>query len=68
MTLEQLGTARKVTVANTSTTLIADAANKEEIRARVAQVRPARTAGGPAGRAAGCAYVCVCLCIWEAGE
>lgn len=39
VTLEQLGTARKVTVANTSTTLIADAANKEEIKARIAQIK-----------------------------
>lgn len=37
-TMEQLGTARKVTVANTTCTLIADAANKEEIKARIAQV------------------------------
>ncbi|GAB4818835.1 hypothetical protein N2152v2_005881 [Parachlorella kessleri] len=39
VTLEQLGVARKVTVANTSTTLIADAANKEEIKARIAQIK-----------------------------
>ena len=37
--LEQLGTARKLTIANTSTTLIADAANKDEIKARVAQIK-----------------------------
>ena len=38
-TLEQLGTARKITCANTTTTLIADAANKDEIRARVGQIK-----------------------------
>jgi len=38
-TLEQLGTARKVRAANTTCTLIADAANKDEIRARIAQIK-----------------------------
>jgi chaperonin GroL len=38
-TLEQLGVARKVTAAATTCTLIADAANKDEIRARVAQIK-----------------------------
>jgi chaperonin GroL len=38
-TLEQLGTARKATVANTTCTLIADAANKDEISARVKQIK-----------------------------
>ena len=38
-TLEQLGTARKLTIYNSSCTLIADAANKDEIRARVAQIK-----------------------------
>ncbi|KAL4439015.1 hypothetical protein ABPG77_006952 [Micractinium sp. CCAP 211/92] len=38
-TLEQLGTARKVTVANSTTTLIADQANKDEIKARIAQIK-----------------------------
>ena len=37
--IEQLGVARKVTVASTSCTLIADAANKDEIKARVAQIK-----------------------------
>lgn len=37
--LEQLGTARKLTIANTSCTLIADAANKDEIKARIAQIK-----------------------------
>ena len=49
-TLEQLGTARKVTIANTTTTLIADAANKDEIKARIAQIKKelAETdSGGP---------------------
>lgn len=38
-TVEQLGTARKVTVGSSSTTLIADAATKDEIQARVAQLK-----------------------------
>jgi hypothetical protein len=38
--VEQLGLARKVTCASTSTTLIADAASKDEIDMRIAQVRP----------------------------
>lgn len=38
-TLEQLGTARKATVANTTCTLIADAANKDEISARINQIK-----------------------------
>lgn len=38
-TLEQLGVARKISVANTTCTLIADAANKDEIRARIAQIK-----------------------------
>jgi chaperonin GroL len=38
-TLEQLGTARRATIASTTCTLIADAANKDEIRARVAQIK-----------------------------
>jgi len=37
--VEQLGVARKVTVAATSTTLIADAASKEEIDMRIAQLK-----------------------------
>ena len=37
--VEQLGTARKVTVAATSTTLIADAASKDEIEMRIAQLK-----------------------------
>ena len=39
-TLEQMGTARKITIRATETTLIADAANREEIDIRVAQVGP----------------------------
>jgi chaperonin GroEL (HSP60 family) len=35
----QLGTARKVTIHQTTTTLIADAASKDEIQARVAQLK-----------------------------
>lgn len=38
-TLEQLGVARKLSIANTSCTLIADAANKDEIRARIGQIK-----------------------------
>lgn len=38
-TVEQLGTARKVTVGSSSTTLIADAATKDEIQARIAQLK-----------------------------
>ncbi|KAL4854744.1 RuBisCO large subunit-binding protein subunit alpha [Chlorella vulgaris] len=38
-TLEQLGVARKLTIANTTTTLIADQANKDEIKARVTQIK-----------------------------
>jgi len=37
--VEQLGAARKVTVAATSTTLIADAASKDEIDTRIAQLK-----------------------------
>ncbi|KAJ1694865.1 hypothetical protein LUZ63_011563 [Rhynchospora breviuscula] len=38
-TVDQLGMARKVTIASTSTTLIADAASKDEIQARIAQLK-----------------------------
>ncbi|KAJ4822304.1 hypothetical protein Tsubulata_006418 [Turnera subulata] len=38
-TIEQLGTARKVTIKNDSTTLIADAASKDELQARIAQLK-----------------------------
>lgn len=37
--VEQLGTARKVTISQNSTTIIADAASKDEIQARVAQLK-----------------------------
>jgi chaperonin GroL len=37
--VEQLGTARKATVAATTCTLIADAANKDEIKARIGQIK-----------------------------
>lgn len=37
--LEDLGTARKATIYNSTTTLIADAGNKEDIKARVAQIK-----------------------------
>ncbi|KAG2452268.1 hypothetical protein HYH02_003292 [Chlamydomonas schloesseri] len=37
--VEQLGVARKVTVANNTTTLIADAASKDEIEMRIAQLK-----------------------------
>lgn len=37
--VEQLGVARKVTCASTSTTLIADAASKDEIDMRIAQLK-----------------------------
>eukprot|EP00897_Mesotaenium_endlicherianum_P005358 jgi/Mesen1/4850/ME000244S04025 len=38
-TVDQLGVARKVTIKNNTTTLIADAATKDEIQARVAQIK-----------------------------
>jgi hypothetical protein len=38
-TEEQLGTARKVTIYQTTTTLIADATIKDEIQARIAQLK-----------------------------
>ena len=37
--IEQLGLARKVTITKDSTTLIADAASKDELQARVAQLK-----------------------------
>ncbi|OWM73777.1 ruBisCO large subunit-binding protein subunit alpha [Punica granatum] len=37
--LEQLGIARKVTISKDSTTIIADAASKDELQARVAQLK-----------------------------
>ncbi|KAL9416268.1 hypothetical protein AB3S75_039458 [Citrus x aurantiifolia] len=37
--VEQLGTARKVTIRKDSTTIIADAASKDEIQARIAQLK-----------------------------
>lgn len=37
--LEQLGSARKITVAPTSTTIIAEAGSQEEIAMRVAQIK-----------------------------
>lgn len=39
VSVEQLGTARKITIAQTSTTLIAEAASKDEIQARIAQLK-----------------------------
>ncbi|RZS05837.1 hypothetical protein BHM03_00036389 [Ensete ventricosum] len=39
VSVEQLGTARKITIAQTSTTIIADAASKDEIQARIAQLK-----------------------------
>ncbi|XP_076908859.1 ruBisCO large subunit-binding protein subunit alpha-like [Bidens hawaiensis] len=38
-TVEQLGTARKITVSKDSTTIIADAATKDEIQSRIAQIK-----------------------------
>ncbi|WVZ61373.1 hypothetical protein U9M48_011262 [Paspalum notatum var. saurae] len=38
-TVEQLGVARKVTISSSSTTIIADAASKDDIQARVAQLK-----------------------------
>ena len=38
-TTEQLGIARKVTVTKDSTTIIADAATKDDIQARIAQIK-----------------------------
>lgn len=37
--VEQLGLARKITVTNSTTTIIADAATKDEVQARVAQLK-----------------------------
>ncbi|XP_038970853.1 ruBisCO large subunit-binding protein subunit alpha [Phoenix dactylifera] len=37
--VEQLGTARKITISQNSTTIIADAATKDEIQARIAQLK-----------------------------
>lgn len=37
--IEQLGIARKITVTSSSTTIIADAATKDEVQARVAQLK-----------------------------
>jgi len=37
--VEQLGTARKITIAKGSTTIISDAARKDEIQARIAQIK-----------------------------
>lgn len=37
--VEQLGLARKITVTNSSTTIIADAATKDEVQARIAQLK-----------------------------
>jgi chaperonin GroL len=37
--VEQLGTARKITIAKGSTTIISDAASKDEIQARIAQIK-----------------------------
>ncbi|MCO5569178.1 hypothetical protein L7F22_022888 [Adiantum nelumboides] len=39
VSVEQLGIARKVTMTNNSTTIIADAASKDEIQARIAQIK-----------------------------
>ncbi|XP_074570530.1 ruBisCO large subunit-binding protein subunit alpha-like [Curcuma longa] len=39
VTVEQLGTARKITISQNSTTLIAEAASKDEIQARIAQLK-----------------------------
>lgn len=38
-TVEQLGLARKVTISKDSTTIIADAASKDELQARIAQLK-----------------------------
>ncbi|CAA7049016.1 unnamed protein product [Microthlaspi erraticum] len=38
-TIEQLGIARKVTISKDSTTLIADAASKDELQARISQLK-----------------------------
>ncbi|XP_076900312.1 ruBisCO large subunit-binding protein subunit alpha-like [Bidens hawaiensis] len=38
-TVEQLGLARKITISKDSTTIIADAASKDEIQARIAQIK-----------------------------
>lgn len=58
-TLEQLGTARKLTIANTTTTLIADQANRDEIKARIAQIKK-ELAETDSGAAAAGPVGCVC--------
>lgn len=37
--VDQLGTARKITISKDSTTIIADAASKDELQARIAQLK-----------------------------
>lgn len=37
--VDQLGTARKITISKDSTTVIADAASKDELQARIAQLK-----------------------------
>ncbi|WOL10693.1 ruBisCO large subunit-binding protein subunit alpha [Canna indica] len=39
VSVDQLGTARKVTISQNTTTMIADAASKDEIQARIAQLK-----------------------------
>ncbi|KAG6504926.1 ruBisCO large subunit-binding protein subunit alpha-like [Zingiber officinale] len=39
VSVEQLGTGRKITISQSSTTLIAEAASKDEIQARIAQLK-----------------------------
>lgn len=39
VSVEQLGTARKVTISQNSTTIISDAATKDEIQTRIAQLK-----------------------------
>jgi hypothetical protein len=55
--LEQLGVARKLTIANSSTTLIADQANKDEIKARIAQIKKELSETDSGGR-----RCCCCAC------
>lgn len=65
VTMDQLGVARKATIAQTTTTLIADQASKDEIEMRVAQLKKelAEVRGTPAPGSPAAAVPCTrCGC------
>ena len=66
--LEQLGVARKLTIANSSTTLIADQANKDEIKARIAQIKKELSETDSGGRRCCCCCACRLLFVLIWGE